>query len=61
MTCRECGNSKKGSGNGIYCLMFGIMMRDGHEGCKYFTGKEEGNDTTERWYRVDDSKTRKRR
>mgnify|MGYP007122040853 CR=1 FL=1 len=35
--CRDCGNSRRNSENGVYCRLLGIMIRAGHDGCKYHT------------------------
>jgi len=39
MNCGGCRNGRKNSANGIWCLLFGIMVNRNHEGCKYH---EEG-------------------
>ena len=49
MNCGNCGHSKKNSRDGVYCLMFGIMVNRRHEGCRYYKEKEDvGNDTGNR-------------
>ena len=57
-TCADCANSRSGRGN-VYCRLLGIMIRSGHEGCRYHererangkageAGPEEGLDGGER-------------
>ena len=49
MNCGKCENAKRNSRESVYCLLFGISIRKGHEGCRYFKGKEDvGNDTANR-------------
>lgn len=31
--CGNCANSRENSRDGVYCLMFGIMVSKKHEGC----------------------------
>lgn len=40
-TCGNCGNAKPNSRDGTYCLLFGIMIYQGHEGCRYHKGKDD--------------------
>ena len=57
LNCGNCGSSKKNSQDGVYCLLFGIMIRGKHEGCKYHRGKSGANDTrTERDGREEDER-----
>jgi hypothetical protein len=37
LQCAECGNSRRNSENGVYCLKFGIMIHRSHTGCKHHT------------------------
>lgn len=49
MNCGTCENAKRNSVGSVYCLLFGISIRKGHEGCRYYKGKEDvGNDTGNR-------------
>ena len=45
--CTNCLNGKQVSEKSVYCLLFGIMIRAKHEGCKYHR-EDEGNDTAGR-------------
>ena len=36
--CGGCVNGRRAGGDGIWCRLFGIMIRRGHEGCKSFDG-----------------------
>lgn len=31
MKCRECVHARKFSADGIYCVQYGMIIRDGHE------------------------------
>lgn len=45
--CGNCGNGKQ-SASCTFCLLFGIFIRSGHEGCRYHTeGKNDEVDHTE--------------
>ena len=47
--CRNCGSCMKGKsagGSGIWCVLFGIMINRKHDGCRYYSVKDEGNATT---------------
>ena len=44
MKCKECGQSREAGVHGIYCRMYGIMVHGDHGGCRYFSGKEHGDD-----------------
>ena len=43
--CGNCMKGKKACRNGVYCRLFGFMINERHEGCKYHKEKDEGNDT----------------
>lgn len=44
--CGNCLKGKRACRNGVYCRLFGIMINEKHEGCKYYKEKDEGNGTT---------------
>lgn len=35
MICGECANARKNSRDGVFCLLYGILIYAKHEGCKY--------------------------
>lgn len=47
MECGKCRNARKNSKNGVYCLLFGIMIHALHSGCRYYKTEDEGNATEE--------------
>lgn len=61
MLCKGCANGRRNSRDGIYCMLFGIMIHGTHRGCKYFQEKDEGNDTDKHRHRLDDSAAEKGR
>lgn len=55
MKCENCGNAKTNSKQSVFCLLFGISIRKGHEGCRYHKGKEDvGYDTVKHRDGMDD-------
>ena len=39
-SCAGCRNSRKSGGSGVYCLLFGIMIREDYNGCKDYRRDE---------------------
>jgi len=37
--CEGCEHSRKNSRDGIWCVLFGIMVHRAHEGCRYHREK----------------------
>ena len=44
--CSGCANSRRNSRDGVYCVLFGIMIGAKHKGCKYHKG---GADDQQVW------------
>lgn len=47
MICGSCGNAKRNAGSMVYCLLFGIFIHAGHQGCKYHDGGDRDEDSRE--------------
>lgn len=44
MNCGTCAEARRNSKDGVYCRMYGIVIRSGHEGCKYYKGASRSDD-----------------
>lgn len=47
MTCRTCGESKRHGGTARFCVLYGIIIRADHPGCKYYIKGGKTNERTD--------------
>ena len=43
MICKQCPEAKSFGDDGIYCLQYGMILREGHE-CRLETGRRHENE-----------------
>lgn len=44
-TCRTCAEGRRRGMEGVWCMLMGIMISAGHEGCKYHQRREDEHET----------------